>query len=152
MRRVIPGAAVLLAACVHSSAPKALTPQVEETVSASPSVVFQAALKSVTDQGLPLRESNAATLVIQTNYVDVATYDPLGAQQYPTAERMVRFKVLIAPGEGGKGSSFAIFGLYAPFQTGYSSSDRNERPIPRDHPAMAVLRRIHDDIIKNSGR
>jgi len=84
--------------------------------------------------------------------VDVASFDPLGAQQYPASERAVRFRVLIAPAATGPGSMIAIFGLYAPFRTGYSTSDRNERPIPRDHPGMEIVRRIRDDIVKASGR
>lgn len=150
MRRLRIGAVLLVAGCV-SSGPSTLKPSVEETMSASPTVVFQAALQAVTDQGLPLREAEPSTRVIQTNYVDVASFDPLGAAQYPASERLVRFRVLVAPNPEGAGSMIAIFGIYAPFRTGYSTSERNERAVPRDHPAMAIVRMIRDDIIKAVG-
>lgn len=152
MRAPVVGAVVVLSACASSSAPRALKPSVEETVGALPGVVFQAALKAVSDQGLPLRSAVPSELVIQTHYVDMATFDPLGASLYPSAERLVRFRVNVAPNPNGPGSVVAVFGIYAPFRTGISTSERNERAIPRDHPAMAVVRRIRDDIVKAVGR
>jgi hypothetical protein len=151
MRPVLVGAVILLAGCV-SGKPRALKPSVEEVFQATPTAVFQAALKAVTDQGLPLREAEAATRVIQTNYVDIAGFDPIGAQSYPSAERLVRFRILVAPSQEGAGSVVAIFGLYTPFPTGVSTSDRNEREIPRDHPAMALVRRVRDAIATTVGR
>lgn len=153
MRLAASGAVILLAAaCVRSSGPRVFKPQVQEVVAASPSVVFQAALKSVTDQGLPLREAEPSTRVIQTDYVDVGSYEPLAASQYPASERQVRFRVLVAPNPNGAGSVLAVIGLYAPFRQGYSTSERNEREIPRDHPAMALIRRIHEDVVKATGQ
>lgn len=153
MRRLALGAAALLAiACVKSSGPRELRPQVEETVSAPPSVVFQAALKAVSDQGLPLREAEPATRVIQTNYVDITSYEPLSASQYPATERQVRFRIMVAPDQSGAGSVIAIIGLYAPFRTGYSTSERNEREIPRDHPGMTIIRRIQRDVLRAAGQ
>lgn len=151
MRSLLPAVAVLLAGCATSSAPKALKPSVEEAFQAQPAVVYQAALKAVTNQGLPLREAAPDTWVIQTDYVDVASFDPLGASQYPASERLVRFRVLIAPSQQGPGASLAIFGIYAPFRTGYSTSERNERAIPRDHPAMGIVRELRDAIAKSVG-
>lgn len=153
MRHLLAGAVLLLiAGCVKSSGPRQLKPQVQEELNASPAVVFQAALKAVSDQGLPLREAEPSTMVIQTNYVDVASYDPLAASQYPAAERQVRFKVMVAPNPSGSGSVMAIIGVYAPFRTGYSTSERNEREIPRDHPGMAIIRRIQSDAQAAVGR
>jgi hypothetical protein len=150
MRLLLAGAAVLTAACVGPST-RTIRPSVEEVMSSSPSLAFQAALKAVTDQGLPLREAEPSTRVIQTDYVDISSFDPMGASQYPGTERLVRFRVLVGPNPKGAGSMVAIFGLYAPFRTGFSTSERNERAIPRDHPAMAVVRRIRDDIAKAAG-
>jgi hypothetical protein len=117
----------------------------------SPSVVFQAALKAVTDQGLPLREAEPTTRVIQTDYVDMASFDPQGSAQYPTSERLVRFRVLVGPNPEAAGSVVAIFGIYAPFRTGFSTSERNERVVPRDHPAMKIVRAMRDAIAKSAG-
>jgi hypothetical protein len=151
VKLLVVGAAVVLAACVRSSAPKALAPSIEETVDGSPSVTFQAALRSITAQGLPLREADPVTRVIQTQFVDMTEYDRQTAAQYPASERAVRFKILIAPNPNGRGSSLAIFGLYAPFRSGYVTSERNERTIPRDHPGMTIVKRLRDDIVKAVG-
>jgi len=151
MRLTLPGAVVLAAGCVGASGPKALNPSVEEVMPASPTVVFQAALKATTDQGLPLREAEPATRVIQTDYVDISSFDPMGSSQYPPSERLVRFKVLVSPNPQGAGSVVAIFGIYAPFRTGYSTSERNERAVPRDHPAMGIVRQLRDAIATSAG-
>jgi len=152
MRLAFPGAVVLLAGCVGSSGPKTLKPSLEEVMPASPSVVFQAAVKAVTDQGLPLREAEPTTRVIQTDYVDISSFDPMGSSQYPPSERLVRFKLLIGSAPESPGSVVAIFGIYAPFRTGFSTSERNERAVPRDHPAMGIVREMRDAIAKSVGR
>lgn len=146
------GAAALVVGCAGSSAPKAFKPTLEERVTASPSTVFQAAVKAVSDEGLPLREADPAGRVIQTDYVDMQTFDPLGASQYPASERLVRFRILIAANQEAAGSVIAIFGIYAPFRTGYSTSERNERAIPRDHPGMQLVRDLWADIQKSVGQ
>jgi hypothetical protein len=145
------GVVVLAVACVGSRGTKTLQPSAEEAIPASPSVTFQAAVKAVTDQGLPLRDAQPSTRVIQTDYVDILSFDPMGAAQYPTSERLVRFRVIVGPNPEGAGSVVAIYGIYAPFRTGFGTSDRNERAIPRDHPAMRIVRRIRDDVAKAAG-
>jgi len=45
----------------------------------------------------------------------------------------------------------AIFGIYAPFRTGFSTSERNERAVPPDHPAMGLVRAMREDIAKSVG-
>jgi hypothetical protein len=89
--------------------------------------------------------------VIQTNYVDIASFDPMGSSQYPTNERLVRFRILIRANTEGAGSVIAIFGIYAPFRPGISTSERNERAVPSDHPAMRVVRDMRDAIAKSVG-
>jgi hypothetical protein len=143
--------ALLVVGCVTSSSPKVLKPSLEEVMPASPSVVFQAALKAVTDQGLPLREAEPTTGVIQTNYVDMTSFDPMGSSQYPTSERLVRFRILVAANQEGPGSVIAIFGIYTPFRTGFSTSERNERAVPRDHPAMGLVRDMREAIAASVG-
>ena len=147
---MLPGVAVLVVGCV-TSGPKALKPSVQEVMPASRSVVFQAALKAVTDQGLPLREAEPTNGVIQTNYVDISSFDPMGSSQYPASERLVRFRILIGANPEGAGSVIAIFGIYAPFRSGFSTSERNERAVPRDHPAMGLVRSMRDAIAKSVG-
>lgn len=151
MRRLLPGVALLVVGCVTSSSPKVLKPSLEEVMPASPSVVFQAALKAVTDQGLPLREAEPTTGVIQTNYVDMTSFDPMGSSQYPASERLVRFRILVAANQEGPGSVIAIFGIYTPFRTGFSTSERNERAVPRDHPAMGLVRDMREAIASSVG-
>jgi hypothetical protein len=151
MRRRVGAAVLLLAGCVTSSGTRTLRPSAEEVMPASPTVVFQAALKAVTGQGLPLREANEAARVIQTDYVDVASFDPAGASQYPMPERLVRFRVLVGANPDGTGAVIAFFGIYSPFRVGIGTTERNERAIPRDHPAMAVVRKMRDDVAKSVG-
>jgi hypothetical protein len=151
MKRIVVGAAAVLVACVHSSAPKTLAPSIEQTVKAIPDVTFQAALRAVSNQGLPLREADPTSRVIQTEFTDMAQYDPHGSTQYPESERLVRFKILIAPNPKGIGSSIAIFGIYSPFTVGFATSQRNERTIPKDHPGMTVVKKLRDDIVKAVG-
>jgi hypothetical protein len=151
MKRALAGAVVLLAGCV-SGAPRPVKPSVEEVFPATPAVVYQAALKAVTDQGLPLGEADPSTRVIETSYVDMTSFRPLESSAYPTSERQVRFRVIVSPNQEGTGSVVAIFGLYAPFRSGYSTSERNERAIPRDHPGMALVRSIRDAVAAAVGR
>lgn len=152
MRRLLAGAAVLVTACVGSRGTRTLQPSAQEVMPATAAVTFEAAVKAVTDQGLPLREADPSARVVQTDYVDVASFEPLGASQYPASERLVRFRVLVGPNPQGPGSVVAIFGIYTPFRMGLSTSERNERAIPHDHPAMSLVHRIRDDIAKAVGK
>jgi hypothetical protein len=127
-------------------------PALEEVFAPTTTVVYQAALKAVTDQGLPLREADAGNRVIETNYVDMAQFYPIESSVYPQTERQVRFRVVVAPSPEATGSVVAIFGLYAPFRSGYSTSERSEREIPRDHPGMTLIRRIRDAIAAAVGQ
>ncbi|MDH3496462.1 MAG: hypothetical protein OER21_06850 [Gemmatimonadota bacterium] len=136
-------AAVTVAACVRTGA-RPVAPVLEEVIRGRPAVTFAAALQAVTDKGLPLRQSDLDAGLIETNYVDLASYDPLGAGDYPVAERQVRFRLVIAPDTASIGSRVAIFVVYTPFRTGISTSERNERAIPRDHPGMAIARELRD--------
>lgn len=131
-------------ACVHSGTPKPIAPVIDEVLSATPDVVFAAALKAVGDEGLPLRLHEDARGVIETEYVDIASYEPLSASQYPQTERLVRFRITAVQNQQGPGTRFSIVAMYQPFRTGFSDSERNARSIPRDHPAMAVARKLLD--------
>ena len=66
-------------------------------------------------------------------------------------ERLVRFRVLVGANPEGAGSVIAIFAIYAPFRTGFSTSERNERAVPRDHPAMGMVRTMRDAIARSVG-
>jgi hypothetical protein len=131
-------------ACVHSSPPKPIAPVIDEVLPATPDVVFAAALKAVEDEGLPMRLHEDARGVIETEYVDVASYAPLAASQYPLTERLVRFRIVAVQNPQGPGTRFSIVAMYQPFRTGYSDSERNARSIPRDHPGMVVARKLLD--------
>ncbi|MDH5196815.1 MAG: hypothetical protein OEY20_06155, partial [Gemmatimonadota bacterium] len=82
---------------------------------------------------------------------DISSFDPMGSSQYPASERLVRFRILIGANPEGAGSVIAIFGIYAPFRSGFSTSERNERAVPRDHPAMGLVRSMRDAIAKSVG-
>jgi hypothetical protein len=151
MRRALAAAAILLTGCV-TSGPRPVKPSLEEAFPSAPAVVYQAALRAVTNQGLPLREADAGNRVIETSYVDMAQFYPIESSAYPTTERQARFRVVVAPSQEATGSVVAIFGLYAPFRSGYSTSERNEREIPRDHPGMTLIRSIRDAIAAAVGQ
>lgn len=122
-----------------SSRPRPLQPAAEEVVDASARLAWTAALQAVTDAGLPLRRSDRQTQIIETDLVDIASYRQ-AAEQYPYGERLVRFRVLVMAGPEGEGTRIVFFGIYNPFQTGLSNTRRGERAIPRDHPAMDLVR------------
>ncbi len=144
------GLVILLAAgtvaCV-SSRQRPLRPAAEEVVDASVRLAWTAALQAVTDQGLPLRLSDPETRTIETDLVDIAEYRP-EATQYPYAERLVRFRVLVIVDPESDGARVLFFAMYSPFQTGLSNTRRNEREIPRDHPAMRLIREMASKVRK----
>jgi len=127
-----------LLACT-SSGPRPIAAVAEEVVDVSVRVAFTAALQAMTDQGLPLRNSDPDAGTLETEYVNMQTYRPETAQ-YPYAERLVRFRVQVTIDSDGAGARVAFFGIYSPFSTGLTNTRRNERAIPRDHPAAGVIR------------
>lgn len=137
-------ALAVCAACVTSGT-RTIRPVAEELIQASERVTLTAALQAITDQGLPLRESNPDAGVIETEYVDIASYYR-EATQYPFAERIVRFRVFVTDDPQSGDTRLAIQGIYSPFSTGLSNTRRNERAIPRDHPAMQLVRSLVDHI------
>jgi len=134
-------AACAVGGCVKSRTPKPIAPVIDEALPGTPDVVYAAALKAVGDEGLPLRFHDVATGGIETEYLDIATYAPGESIQYPTPERMVRFRIVVAQNPQGPGTRLSIFALYQPFRTDFST-ERNARSIPRDHPGMTVARRL----------
>lgn len=139
-----------LAACV-SGTPRPVPPAAEFQVDASPANALASALAAVTAQGLPLRAHDPARGVVETNYTDVAEYIQ-AARQFPPAERAVRFRIAVVPAQTGYGSMVAIEARYSPFLGGGTDvSVRRERPIPRDHPAMELVRELEQYITEHAG-
>ena len=127
-----------------------LAPAAQAVVPASVSVTFVAARQAIVNLGLPLQQADQATGFLETNYVDVATFQP-EASQYPPAERAVRYRIVVTPNAEGPGSRVAIYAVYIPFANAMGDTKRNERAIPRDHPGMELVRRMMDDIKKVTG-
>jgi hypothetical protein len=144
----------LLAACAVGGCVKPtahpIAPVIDEALPATPDAVYAAALQAVGDEGLPLRFHDAATTRVETEYVDISTYAPNEAYQYPTEERVVRFRVVAAPNPQGAGTRLSIYALDQPFRTDWSS-ERNARSIPLDHPGMAVARKLLERVKKAVG-
>jgi hypothetical protein len=143
-------AAGALALGCYSGKPRPVPPVAEEIVAARVSVTHAAAVRAVTDLGLPLRFADEATGAIETDYVDVTTYRP-DAAQYPAPERHVRFRIVVAPHEDAPASRLTVFALYSPYRTGLSNVRRGERALPRDHPGMDLVRRIVTQVQKSAG-
>jgi len=120
-------------------------------VRASPRVAWTAALQAVTNKGLPLRISDLDAGLIETDYFDIMAYVP-EANQYPTGERLVRFRVLVAIDSLGVGTRVIVQCIYRPFFTGVGGSKRGERGVPRDHPAMDLVRDIVAEVTKLNRR
>lgn len=145
MRRILLISAVALGACVKSG-PQPIPPAAEEDVQASVRVTEAAALKAVTDLGLPI-EINQPGL-IETRYFDIVSYRP-EADVYPRSERLVRFRVIVTPDSSRAGAHLAVLSMYSPFTmgSGRTVSRRDERPTPRDHPANDLVDEIVDKAI-----
>lgn len=140
MSRGLLAAAACGLACA-SGTPRPVAPAAEEVVAATMGVTHAAAVRAVTDLGLPLRWTDAAGGVVETDYVDVSTYRP-ETVQYPPAERTVRFRLVIAPDPSNPASRLTVFAVYSPFRAGLTNVRRGERAIPRDHPGMDLVRRM----------
>jgi hypothetical protein len=87
-------------------------------------VAWTAALQAVTNKGLPLRISD-----LDAGIIEVVAIDTLGA-----------------------GTRVIVQGIYRPFFTGVGGSERGERAIPRDHPAMDVVREVVAEVTKLNQR
>jgi len=143
-------ATALVAGCVRPGT-RVLPPVAEEVMAADVAQTHRAALRAVTDLGLPLRLADPVGGVVETDYVDIATYQPQ-AGVYPVAERLVRYRIVAGPHEAGSAASrLAVYALYSPFRTSIGTSRQGERAIPRDHPGMELVRRIVADVRKATG-
>jgi len=129
------------AACVSGTL-RPVRPGAEFQVDASPPAALEVALGAVTALGLPLRLHDPEAGVVETNYTDIVQYYP-EASQFPLGERLVRFRLIVVLADTGYGSTVAIEARYSPFMTGGDDTSRNrERAIPRDHPAMEMVREL----------
>lgn len=150
MRLGVLAATALVAGCIRPGT-RVVPPVAEEVMAADVAQTHRAAVGAVTDLGLPLRLADPIGGVVETDYVDIATYQPQ-AGVYPMAERLVRFRIVAVPHEAGlTASRLAVYALYAPFRTSVGTSRQGERAIPRDHPGMELVRRIVADVRKATG-
>lgn len=147
IRRALMGA-LGAAACV-SGALRPVSPATEFAVDATPARALDAALGAVTGLGLPLRLHDPAAGVLETDYVDLGQFDP-NSMQFPQAERLVRFRVIVVPAETGYGSHVVIEARYSPFATGRGIERRRERAVPADHPAMRLVADLEEAITERA--
>jgi hypothetical protein len=139
-------AAGLLALGCRSGGPRPIRPAAEEVVAARATLVHPATIRAVTDLGLPLRFTDASAGIVETDYVDISGYRQ-DAVQYPIAERLVRLRIVVVPHEEAPASRLTVYALYSPFRAG-TDERRSERAVPRDHPAMDLVRRIVEQVRK----
>ena len=130
---------VVTAACV--SGRRSVAPVAAELIDAPPHTAFLFARQALVDEGLSLTQSDPEQGVLETAYLDIASFRPEAAQ-YPAAERAVRFRILLAADPDGPGTRLLFQAVYDPFNTGLANTRRNERPIPEDHPAMDLVRTV----------
>lgn len=142
MRRLLAGLLVL-AAC-KPGAPRPFPLAADEAIHAPMEVVYQAALASFTEQGLPLRVNDAEHGVLESDYFDVTQYRQEEASSYPPNERLVRIRILVGPDTTRAASSrVGIQALYSPFSDDPTNTTRrSERAVPKGHPAMEIVKAI----------
>lgn len=133
-----------LAACVTGT-PRPLPPSADFPVDAAPAGTVAAVLRAVSDQGLPLQRHDDVRGEVETSYVDIAEYQP-SASMLERAERLVRFRIMVVPAETGYGSRVVIEARYSPFAATGQIERRRERAVPRDHPAMQLVRELEEAI------
>ncbi|HET7039565.1 MAG TPA: hypothetical protein VFH97_06740 [Gemmatimonadales bacterium] len=148
MNRRLLAAGVLVLGC-RTGGPRPLRPAAEEVVSARASLVHPAAIRAVTDQGIPLRFTDPAAGVVETDYVDISTFRQ-DAIQYPAAERLIRLRIVVTPHEESPASRLTVYAIYAPFRNSLGDVRRGERAVPPDHPAMDLVRRIVEQVRKTT--
>ena len=136
------------AACVSGTL-RPVAPAAEFAVEGSPPRALDAVLSAVTSQGLSLRLHDPVAGVVETDYADIGEFYPNSAQ-FPQAERLVRFRVIVIPAETGYGSQVAIEARYSPFAVGGSIERRRERAVPRDHPAMQLVAALQEAITERA--
>lgn len=141
--------ALSLVACRPGQGPRPVTAIVDELITANTTATFEATLRAFTDEGFPLRISDAARHTVETDYFDI-TGHRMEAAQYPRQERFVRFRGIASVDSAGRGTHLVIQVLYAPFARELDMMRRNERSVPRDHPgalvAISVAEKIKDAV------
>lgn len=141
MKRVALIGAAALAACVTHTKPRPIPPIVDEMIQASGSVVRAAALQAASDQGIPIQSVDTDRGEIDTKYFDIGQFIQ-AASDYPQTERLVRIRMVIRVDPRGSGTRLIIQGIYAPFQNEFGMSHRNERSIPKHHPAVSLIKAL----------
>ena len=137
-------------ACVSGTL-RPVAPAAEFAVDASPPNAMEAMLSAVTLQGLPLRLEDRVAGVVETEYTDLGQYYQQELSQFPLAERLVRFRLIVVPAETGYGSTVAIEARYSPFMTNAENlGRRGERALPRDHPGMRLVLELQTTITERT--
>jgi len=143
-RQALLAAAVIGLGCT-SSAPRPISPAAEEILASTVAETHAAAVRAVSGLGLPIRVAEVADGVVETDYVDIASFRPEAAQ-YPMAERLVRFRVAVIAHESNPATRMTVYAIYSPFRTGLTNVRRGERAVPPDHPAMSLVRRMVTEV------
>lgn len=118
---------------------------VKSLVNASVHVTLRAVVRAIADEGLSLRLVDEERGIVESEYFDVATVEPL-ADRYPPAEREVRYTFSVQPDTLGRGSRVALFALYQPYRLGGPQGRGNERTVPRDHPAVSFAKKLMERV------
>jgi hypothetical protein len=135
----------------QSGAPGHPTPRraqvtLHSLVDAAVQPTLRAAVRALGNEGLTLRQADEDAGVVETEYFDLATVDP-HSESYPDEQRTVRLRITVAADTLGRGSVVDLVALYQPFQIGLGGRN-NERPVPRDHPAVQYARKVMEEIAK----
>jgi hypothetical protein len=118
----------------------------EATTVRSVAEATHAALGAITDEGLSVEQFRPDTGLVETRWFDVAALETGAATfAYPAQERLVRFRFL-AVADPAAGATRLYLEPLRPSVTDRMGGRRSEQLVPRDHPAMAVGRRVLDRI------
>lgn len=115
---------------------------VQVVLADSASEIQTAVERAITDEGLPVDQSDRARGIVQSAPVDVDLLKTLGSTATMTdADRIVTFRFYIRSDLGA--TRLFAEAVYQPTGTEVRSM---ERMVPEDHPARAVLARMLDKV------
>ena len=124
-----------------AATPAAAKVTVRRIVSASVHVTIRATVNVLSQEGLALRMTDEDAGRVETDYFDLTPVAP-EAENYPAAERSVRFVFQIQPDTLGRGSILLASARYRPFGAAATESRQRERLVPSDHPGATYTRKL----------
>jgi hypothetical protein len=103
----------------------------------------RAALQALNAEGIGIEQFRPDSGLVESVWYDIAQLEP-AARDYPADERTVRFRFIAVP-DTARGTRMWVETLQASTIDPLGSR-RRERPVPGDHPALRVARRLIEQV------